>query len=180
MAAVGYGPRPADGLLLMDRNTYRRLIGQFATGVTVVTTNVDGHLHGMTANAVCSLSLDPLQLLVCVDRESNCYSQMQAAEAFGVSILAADQEDVSNRFARTTKPTAGALPGGAPYRIGTLGEPLLEGALAHLECRIAELLDGGDHIIVIGDVVAGDVVREVEPLLFYGGQYRRLRGSQGC
>ncbi len=157
----------------MDRDTYRSLIGQFATGVTVVTTNVGGRLHGMTANAVCSLSLDPLQLLVCVDRESNCYSQMQAAEAFGVSILAADQEEVSNRFARTTKPAEGSLQG-VEYRLGSLGEPLIEDALAHLECRIADRLDGGDHIIVIGDVVAGGQAREAAPLLFYGGRYARL------
>ena len=159
----------------MNRDTYRSLIGRFATGVTVVTTNVDGRLHGMTANAICSLSLDPLQLLVCVDRESNCYVQMQRAEAFGVSVLAADQEEISNRFARTTEPTEGSLLA-VDYRLGSLGEPLIEDALVHLECRIAERLDGGDHIIVIGDVVAGGQVREAEPLLFYGGRYARLGG----
>ncbi len=157
----------------MDRDTYRSLIGQFATGVTVVTTNVDGRLHGMTANAVCSLSLEPLQLLVCVDRESNCHEQMQRAEAFGLSILAFDQEEISNTFARTTAPVAGSLLG-VGFRQGSLGEPLIENALAHLECRIAERIDGGDHIIVIGDVVAGELLRDAEPLLFYGGRYARL------
>ena len=157
----------------MDGDLYRSLIGQFATGVTVVTTNVDGRLHGMTANAVCSLSLDPLQLLVCVDRESNCFVQMQRAEAFGVSILAADQEEVSNLFARTTKPAEGSLQG-VEYRLGSLGEPLIENALVHLECRLAERLDGGDHIIVVGDVVAGSKVRDADPLLFHGGRYARL------
>lgn len=159
----------------MDRDTYRSLIGRFATGVTVVTTNVDGRLHGMTANAVCSLSLEPLQLLVCVDRESNCYQQMRRAEAFGLSILASDQEEISNAFARTTAPAAGSLLGVA-FREGRLGEPLIENALAHLECRIAERIDGGDHIIVIGDVVAGERLRDAEPLLFYGGRYARLSG----
>ena len=157
----------------MDRDTYRELIGRFATGVTVVTTNVRGRLHGMTANAVCSLSLDPLQLLVCVDRESNCYQQMLEAEAFGISVLASDQEDISNLFARTTAPAEGSLLG-VDYRIGTLGEPLIENALAHLECRLGERLEGGDHIIVIGDVVAGQRVRDAEPLLFYGGRYAKL------
>ncbi len=158
----------------MDRDTYRGLIGRFATGVTVVTTNVRGRLHGMTANAVCSLSLDPLQLLVCVDRESNCYQQMLQAEAFGVSILASDQEEISNLFARTTAPEEGSLQGVA-YKIGTLDAPLIENAIAHLECRLTERLDGGDHIIVIGDVVAGEQVRDAEPLLFYGGRYGRLQ-----
>ena len=157
----------------LDRDTYRGLIGQFATGVTVVTTNVDGRLHGMTANAVCSLSLEPLQLLVCVDRESNCYQQMQRAEAFGLSILASDQEEISNVFARTTAPAAGSLLGVA-FRQGGLGEPLIENALVHIECRIAERIDGGDHIIVIGDVVAGERLRDAEPLLFHGGRYARL------
>lgn len=157
----------------MDRDTYRSLIGRFATGVTVVTTNVDGRLHGMTANAVCSLSLEPLQLLVCVDRESNCHEQMQRAEAFGLSILAFDQEEISNTFARATAPAEGSLLGVA-FRQGSLGEPLIENALAHLECRIAERMDGGDHIIVIGDVVAGELLRETDPLLFYGGRYARI------
>ena len=157
----------------MDRDSYRRLIGQFATGVTVVTTNVGGRLHGMTANAVCSLSLEPLQLLVCVDRESNCYRQMQRAEAFGLSILASDQEEISNVFARTTEPTENSLLG-VEYRLGSLGQPLIADALAHLECRLADRLDGGDHIIVIGDVVAGERLRDAEPLLFHGGRYARL------
>ncbi len=157
----------------MDRDTYRSLIGRFATGVTVVTTNVGGRLHGMTANAVCSLSLDPLQLLVCVDLGSNCYIQMQNAEVFGVSILSADQEEISNVFAQSTEPTEGSLLG-VEHRFGRLGAPLIEDALAHLECRIAERIPGGDHIIVIGDVVAGEVVRDARPLLFYGGRYGRL------
>ena len=157
----------------MDRDSYRRLIGQFATGVTVVTTNVGGRLHGMTANALCSLSLEPLELLVCVDRESNCYRQMQRAEAFGLSILAADQEEISNLFARTTEPTEGSLLG-VEYRLGSLSAPLIENALVHLECRLVERIDGGDHIIVIGDVIVGERIREADPLLFYGGRYARL------
>ena len=159
----------------MDRQTYRTLVGQFATGVTVVTTRVDGRLHGMTANAVCSLSLEPLQLLVCVDRESNCYQQMLRGEVFGLSILAADQEEISNLFARTTEPAADSLLG-VEYRLGSLGEPLIENAIAHIECRIAERLDGGDHIIVIGDVVAGELVRDAPPLLFFAGRYAALSG----
>ena len=157
----------------MDHDIYRSLIGRFATGVTVVTTNVGGRLHGMTANAVCSLSLDPLQLLVCVDRASNCYMQIRDAEVFGISILAADQEGISNVFAQSREPTEGSLLG-VEYRLGRLGAPLIENALGHLECRIAERVPGGDHIIVIGDVVAGEVVRDAEPLLFYGGRYERL------
>lgn len=159
----------------MDPGEYRGLIGRFATGVTVVTTAVGGRLHGMTANAVCSLSLEPLRLLVCVDRQSNCHAEMQRAEGFGLSILAADQEEVSNLFARTSEPAEGSLQG-AEYRLGALGQPLIENALVHLECRIAELLDGGDHVIVIGDVVAGEGVREAAPLLFYAGRYARLGG----
>lgn len=157
----------------MDRDSYRNLIGRFATGVTVVTTNVDGRLHGMTANAVCSLSLEPLQLLVCVDRKSHCYQQMLRAEALGLSILAADQEEISNRFAVSSEPTEGDLPG-VEYRLGSLGAPLLEDALVHLECRVADRLAGGDHIIVVGDVVAGAVVRDAPPLLFYRGRYAKL------
>ena len=87
-----------------DPKQFRNACGCFATGITIVTTEVDGEIHGMTANAVSSVSLDPLLLLVCVDRGARCYQQLEAAGAFGVNILAADQEELSNLFARSSDP----------------------------------------------------------------------------
>lgn len=156
----------------MDSKTYRNLIGHFATGVTVITTSVDGLLHGMTANAIASLSLDPTLLLVCVDKTAVCHRQLTAATHFAVNILGSDQEALSNAFARTTEPEKGRL-GDASFDTGPHGSPLLEGALVHLECETTETLPGGDHDIFLGRVLWGQST-EGEPLLYYGGRYRRL------
>jgi flavin reductase (DIM6/NTAB) family NADH-FMN oxidoreductase RutF len=159
--------------MTMDAAHYRQVIGHFATGVTVVTTAVDGWLHGMTANAIASVSLDPLLLLVCVDKEAHAHEQFAKASHFAVNILADEQEDLSRLFAVTDEPQQGSLRGAA-FHLAPSGAPVLEGALAYLECAIDGRYPGGDHTIVIGQVVAGDVLREAPPLLFYRGGYRRI------
>ena len=95
----------------LDVTSYRDIWGAFATGVTVITTDCDGWLHGMTANGVTSLSLDPLLMLVCVDQGARCHAQLTEAGKFGVSLLARSQEDVSNLFARGEDPQEGLLRG---------------------------------------------------------------------
>ncbi|MEM1248363.1 MAG: flavin reductase family protein [Acidobacteriota bacterium] len=156
----------------MDDKAFRNLMGQFATGVTVVTTNVDGDLHGMTANAVTSVSLDPLLLLVCVVRGNNCHQQLQKSSHFAVNILSAEQEDVSNTFARSGDPEAGELRG-ADYQLGAEGSPILAGTLGWVECRKSEVLAGGDHDIFVGEALSGEILGG-DPLLFWGGGYRRI------
>ena len=94
---------------IIDAKEYRNIIGRFATGVTVVTTAVDGWLHGMTANALTSVSLDPLLLLVCVDKEAHTHDHLTHAGSFTVNILSEDQEDVSRVFASSSKPEEGRL-----------------------------------------------------------------------
>ncbi len=158
----------------IDAATYRRIVGHFATGVTVVTTVVDGWLHGMTANALTSLSLDPLQLLLCVDKQAHLHQQLTEGGRFCVNILAEDQEEISRLFAVTAEPEQGSLRGAA-YHVGPHGLPLLDGCLAFLDCDVAERCEGGDHTIFIGAVVHGEVLREAPPLLFYQGSYRRLQ-----
>jgi flavin reductase (DIM6/NTAB) family NADH-FMN oxidoreductase RutF len=157
----------------MDSAGFRKIMGHFATGITVVTTAVDGKLHGMTANAVTSVSLDPLLFLVCIDRRSHAHEQFSQASHFGVSFLAEDQERVSRLFAEKRAPEAGQLRGVA-YRMGPSGSPLIDGCLAYLECAIRERLPGGDHGIFLGEAVYGDVSREAAPLLYYRGGYRGL------
>jgi len=157
----------------IDADTYRKIIGTFATGVTVVTTVVDGKFHGLTANAVTSVSLDPLLLLVCVDNGATACAQMRRSSAFGVSILSEDQEAVSNLFAKSGDPEKANLRGVA-YRVGATGVPLIEGAIATLECERSEVLDGGDHTIFLGRVVAGVISSDQPPLLYYRGGYRQL------
>ena len=158
----------------LDAAGYRKLIGHFATGVTVITTAHGGLMHGMTANAVTSVSLDPLLLLVCVDREAHAYEQVLRSGRFGVNILAEEQEDISRLFATKGAPELGQLRGAA-FRLGGHGTPVLEGCLAHVECEVVDRCEGGDHTIFIGAVLDGQVLRDTPPLLFYQAAYRRLR-----
>jgi flavin reductase (DIM6/NTAB) family NADH-FMN oxidoreductase RutF len=157
----------------IDTAAYRRLMGHFATGVAVVTTEVDGNLHGMTANAVASVSLDPVLLLVCIDKRSQAYRQFVVARRFAVNILSEAQEAVSRLFAERAGPEKGRLRG-VPFHFGAAGTPLIEGCLAHLECEVEERLPGGDHDIFIGRVLGGDVAGDGSPLLYDRGAYRRL------
>jgi flavin reductase (DIM6/NTAB) family NADH-FMN oxidoreductase RutF len=156
-----------------DPRLFRDVMGRFATGVTVLSLNVDGQLRGVTANAVTSLSLDPMLLLACIDKHSSSHALFERADAFAVNILEAGQRQLSSIFARhggTDEPM-----GGVPYRVGVLGTPLIEGSLAYAECKIAERLPGGDHTIVIGEVVDMAIERpEGEPLIFFSANYRHL------
>jgi flavin reductase (DIM6/NTAB) family NADH-FMN oxidoreductase RutF len=159
----------------IDAISFRRLVGNFATGVTVVTTANDGMLHGMTANSFTSVSLDPLLLLVCVDKTAHGHTELLRCESFGVNLLAAGQRDVSSLFAKTGEPEPGRLRGGVAYRLGTTGCPLIEGSLASIECVPHAVVDAGDHTIFIGRVVDGCIDRpEDAPLLYFRGAYRGI------
>ncbi len=156
---------------LIDPRRYRDAIGRFATGVTVVTWDTGSVRRGMTANAVASVSLEPTLLLVCVDRHGAAHTQLGTVDVFAVNVLAEEQLDVSRGFARPG--VDGML--GVPHRPGASGAPILRDAVAWLECAVHERIEGGDHTIYIGRVLAVDVQRpEAAPLLFYAGAYRRL------
>ncbi len=161
---------------MMDAATYRNVIGHFATGVTVVTTAIDGWLHGMTANALTSVSLDPLLLLVVVDKAAHAHAQIERAGRFCVNVLSADQESASRAFAEKAPPERDGLRGVA-YHLGKRGMPVIEGCLAYLDCEVVERYAGGDHSIFIGEVLGGEVAANSEPLLFYQAKYRRLAGN---
>jgi flavin reductase (DIM6/NTAB) family NADH-FMN oxidoreductase RutF len=156
--------------MAIDRTELRRVMGHFATGVSVITTrDVDGKAYGLTANALCSVSLDPPLLLVCIDKGAESHSAFERAGVFAVNILGLGHQDLSRRF---------AVSGGdkfvdVAHRAGATGAPLLEGVLGTVECRIVAVHDAGDHTIYIGEVEhltgsGGD------PLLFFRGKYRRL------
>jgi flavin reductase (DIM6/NTAB) family NADH-FMN oxidoreductase RutF len=141
--------------------------------VTVITAAADGEMQGMTANAITSLSLDPVMLLICVDRSSHTHRILEAGGAFTVNILGEHQQDVSRLFAKKAEPERGTLRG-QPFRIGKTGAPVLEDCLAFIECRVAEVHSGGDHTIFLGEVIDLGVVKDVPPLLFFRGGYRSL------
>jgi len=153
----------------IDPRLYRNTIGCFVTGVTVITWDDGEMARGMTANAVSSLSLDPMLLLVCVDKKATAHPQMAKAGAFAVNILAEDQIEVSKTFARHGVDGMS----GVPWSRRATGAPIIDGSLAWLDCEVQERLEGGDHTIYIGRVVALDIARpDASPLLFFGGSYR--------
>ncbi|MFL6129311.1 MAG: flavin reductase family protein [Mycobacteriales bacterium] len=157
---------------------YRDAIGLFPTGVTLLTTRApDGMDHGMTANSVTSVSLDPLLLLVCVEHASRLHGALLASGRWGISVLPADAEPLSRRLARRGHSTADAL-AAVPHHRGPLtGALLLDGALSTLECRTWATHPGGDHTVVIGEVLAVTTPRlDLPPLVWHRGRYTGLAG----
>jgi flavin reductase len=152
-----------------DSQLQRRIMGQFATGVTVVTTRRGEELCWMTANAVASLSLDPPLVLVAVDKRAQMHDHLMEARFFAVNILSEEQEALSRRFAMRGPKEWSDL----KLTTAVTGAPILDGALAYLDCKLAEVLPGGDHNIFTGEILAGDV-GEGRPLVYYQGKYARL------
>lgn len=144
-------------------------MGLFPTGVTVVTARHGAEVLGMTASSVASLSLAPPMLLVCVGHSAEIHSALVAAPIFGVQVLAAGQEELALRFATRERQHFAAGEG----RPGPAGLPLIDGALAHLECRRGEVFSAGDHTIVTG-VVEWVETREGAPLCYFRSTYRSL------
>jgi len=157
----------------MQPDLFRKIFGAFPTGVSVVATAVGGELHGITVNSITSVSLDPLLVLVCIDRKAIAHSQIERAERFGVSFLGEGQEHASRLFALSRPPETGHLRG-AGYRIGPHGTPLLEDSVAWIECRVEQRFPAGDHTIFLASVLDGSADPDAEPLVFHRGRYRRL------
>lgn len=156
--------------MAIDPRELRNVMGHFATGVTVITTkDTTGKPFGLTANAFSSLSLDPPLLLICVDKKVDCYACFEQSKVFVVNFLSEEQEELSGRFA-----TKGIEKfEGVPYRMGELGVPLLDGAIGHLECKVTNGYEGGDHTIYVGEVQTATASGD-RPLLFFKGKYSRL------
>ena len=150
---------------------FRAVMGTFATGVTVVTARGRDGPVGMTANAVCSLSLEPLLLLVCFDNSARTLAVVRDTERFGVTVLSAGQEPLARLFA--SKAPEEEKFRGVPHH-DHAGIPVLAGAHAWVACALRELLPGGDHTIGIGAPVAIEE-GEGEPLLWHRGTYGRFR-----
>jgi len=156
---------------------FRRVLSHWASGVTVVTArDAQGRPVGLTASAFSSVSLSPPLILVCVAHSAQSFPLLQASPGFAVNILASGQEAISNRFA-SSKGTPSEKFDGIAHKPGSLGFPVLEGALAHLECSTMHAYPGGDHTIFVGQVEAIETHGDAgwEPLLFYRGRYGRLQ-----
>lgn len=150
---------------------FRRAMGSFATGVTVITVDHEGEVHGMTANAFTSVSLDPLLVLVCVDHKARTHAHLHEKKRFGVNVLAENQRVISEYYALPAPAHRYAeREAGARFDRTKHGTPVLHGALAYLECRLHTAQDAGDHTIFIAEV-EDVVVREGNPLLYFRGEY---------
>jgi flavin reductase (DIM6/NTAB) family NADH-FMN oxidoreductase RutF len=153
---------------------FRKAMGSFATGVTVITVDSEGEVHGMTANAFTSVSLDPLLVLVCVDHRARTHTHLHARKRFGVNVLAENQRAISEYYALPSPTHQNAeQEAGARFDRTQHGTPVLHGALAYLECRLHSAQDAGDHTIFIAEV-EDVVVREGDPLLYFRGAYRQI------
>ena len=155
--------------MAIDSQIQRKVMGRFATGVTVVTTGGPMGMHALTANAVTSLSLDPPLLLVAVGHKAQTREFIKANRCFAVNVLRLDQRELSERFAR---------PGpkdflGLDLTTDVTDAPIIADCLAYADCRLYDVLPGGDHEIFLGEVVGGAAF-DGDPLLYFCGGYRRL------
>jgi flavin reductase (DIM6/NTAB) family NADH-FMN oxidoreductase RutF len=175
MGSVVTSTRTAANAAPVDVSVFRKAMGSFPTGVTVVTVACDdGDMHGMTVNSFSSVSLDPMLVLVCLAETSRGVGLIERAEAFVVNVLSAGQQDVSRRFADRHRPAGSAMFDGVPFEPGVTGCPVLAGATASFDCRLRHSHRAGDHLIVLGEVVALVHRPQLEPLIFHAGTYKSL------
>jgi flavin reductase (DIM6/NTAB) family NADH-FMN oxidoreductase RutF len=154
---------------VIDPDTFRSVLGRFASGVTVITVNRADGPCGMTVSAFCSLSLSPPMVLLCIDHQARMYEVLQSASHFAVNVLEASQEVLARRFADQVVERFD----GIGFRPGQSGAPILDDVLAWMECRRADAFPGGDHTIFSGIVETADS-RPGEPLVYYRGGYTQL------
>ncbi|MQA84296.1 MAG: flavin reductase [Streptosporangiales bacterium] len=153
---------------------FRQGMSQLAGGVTVVTcTDYDGAWRGFTASDVCSLSLKPPMVLVCLDRAAECHPTFQVASSFAVNILASEDRQLAKRFATKGEEKFA----GTSFHEGPLGAPVLPEALATIECHARERIDLGDHTILTG-AVERVVTNDGQPLVYYDRDFWRLMNAQ--
>jgi flavin reductase len=158
-----------------DSRQYRDAAGMFGTGITVVSARAGGFGHGMTANSFTSVSLDPLLVLVCVLRDAVMHKVLDEVGSFGVSVLAAGQEDLARYFSDPGRPMGMAQFAPLEWHPGPVtGAPLLDGALAWLECDVEAAYPGGDHTVFLGRVRSVEVGEAGGPLLYFDGAYLPL------
>jgi flavin reductase (DIM6/NTAB) family NADH-FMN oxidoreductase RutF len=158
----------------VSASDFRKAMGCFATGVTVITVDQDGEVHGMTANAFTAVSLDPVLVLVCVDHRARTHAHLHARKRFGVNVLRSDQQAIAEYYASSAETHQHPEAAGGRFDRTTQGTPVLQGALAYLECRLHSTQTAGDHTIFIAEVEEV-MVREGDPLLYFRSRYRDIK-----
>ena len=163
----------------IDQRALRNALGQFPTGVTIITADPEGYEpFGVTASSFGSVSLDPPLILWSLQKNSDTFDAFAAAKHFAVNVLSADQQDISNQYAKKHSHGLAA----EHYHPGIAGTPLLNNSIVSFECEVDVCHDGGDHIIMVGKVLAisdlhEDDLNKASPLVFHAGKYRELKAQ---
>lgn len=149
---------------------FRAALGRFASGVTVITTkDNNGHLHGLTVSAFCSVSMDPPLILICIMKVTGSHHAFEQSKKFVVNILEESQQNISNHFASHLDDKFT----GTKYKLSENGLPILDNCLVNLECNLKHSYDGGDHTIFVGEIEKA-TVSDGNPLLYFHGNYREI------
>jgi flavin reductase (DIM6/NTAB) family NADH-FMN oxidoreductase RutF len=159
--------------MTLDAALFRQVMSRFASGVTVVTASHAGQLYGLTVSSFTSLSLEPRLALVCIDGRTRIHTAITESQTFVINILASDQEAISRHFAGPQKHDWSAI----PHTLGVHATPVLAGALATLECRLANTFPGGDHTIVVGEIEQASAA-DGAPLVYYRAGYHALNALE--
>jgi 3-hydroxy-9,10-secoandrosta-1,3,5(10)-triene-9,17-dione monooxygenase reductase component len=154
---------------------FRDVMGRFASGVTVITTNGDAGPYALTANAFSSLSLDPPLVLVCVAKGGRAIERLMANGVFAVNILSGDQIAMSQYFASRDRARDASMLAEIAHRVGTTQAAILDGVAAYVDCQIVASHHAGDHVILVGEVLDLGTSDAERPLVFYQGKYRELK-----
>ena len=157
----------------VNRQTYRKVVGRFATGVAIVTTRIGDVDHAMTVNSFTSVSLDPLLVLFCAEKVARFHDAVLETGVWGVSVLPDSMRDASQFFAHRGRPLNGQLTRW-PHHRGESGVALFDAALATVECDTHAVHPGGDHSIIVGAVTALGTPAEGAPLIYHDGEYKGL------
>lgn len=153
---------------------FKGALGSWAAGVTVVSTKLGDQAYGITVSSFSSLSVDPLLILVSIQNSNHLAMMIPQSKVFAVSILASDQESVSAAFSISGREPGATLGPDVPVVDWHTGSPIVQGAIAHLDCALEAAIPGGDHTIMIGRVLGAAFDPEKEPLLYFRRRYRKL------
>ena len=152
----------------MNKRLFRDTMGKFATGITVVSIDYHGEILGMTVNAFMSVSLEPRLIAISIDEKASMYNKLQETQKFGLSILAEDQKEISMIYAKQMKKDR-------EISYSMLDDiPVISDSIATLSCHLKDTAKAGDHMIFIAEVT-DLTVKEKEPILFFGGEYRTIK-----
>ena len=157
----------------LEPQVLRQILGEFATGVTVVTSCVEGMIHGLTVNSFCSVSLNPPLVLVCIDKTAQGCDVIKKGNCFAINILSEKQRNLSDRFANP-KFSPNERFSGVKYFQKKTGAPIFENNLGWMDCKLVNNYDGGDHAIFVGEILSAANNSTNKPLLFFRSNYQVL------